>query len=130
MSKNKFIYYKAVDKILENNYFFGFTAKRNKETNRILYTYRSIRYPNVLINVLTMRLDPTKIQSEKIVLGIKFNDIEIGGWNDFINELKHVYKYNKKKEFQKFNRSKRLDYDKVYTKIRFSSGDREKNFST
>ena len=96
MSKNKFIYYKAIDKILEDNYFFGFTAKRNKETNRMLYTYRSVRYPNVLISVLTMRLDPSKIQSDKIVLGIKFNDIEIGGWNDFINELKFVHKYNRK----------------------------------
>lgn len=106
MSKSKFIYYKAVDKILENNYFFGFTAKRNKEANRILYTYRSIRYPNVLINVLTMRLDPSKIQSDKIVLGIKFNDIEIGGWNDFINELKHVYKYNKQKNYNYRNTKK------------------------
>lgn len=96
MSKNKFIYYKAVDKILGDNSFYGFTAKRNKETNRILYTYRSVRYPNVLISVLTMRLDPSKIQSDNIVLGIKFNDIEIGGWNDFINELKYVGKYNRK----------------------------------
>ena len=106
MNKSKFIYYKAVDKILENNYFFGFTAKRNKEKNMILYTYRSVRYPNVLINVLTMRLDPSKIQSDKIVLGIKFNDIEIGGWNDFINELKHVYKYNKQKNYNYGNAKK------------------------
>lgn len=106
MNKSKFIYYKAVDKILENNYFFGFTAKRNKEANRILYTYRSVRYPNVLINVLTMRLDPSKIQYDKIVLGIKFNDIEIGGWNDFINELKHVYKYNKQKNYSYGNTKK------------------------
>lgn len=99
MSKNKFIYYKAVDKILENNYFFGFTAKRNKETNRVLYTFRSVRYPNVLISVLTMRLDPSKIQSDKIVLGIKCNDVEIVGWNDFINKLKEItaYKPSKRK---------------------------------
>lgn len=106
MNKSKFIYYKAVDKILENNYFFGFTAKRNKEANRILYTYRSVRYPNVLINVLTMRLDPSKIQSDKIVLGIKFNGIEICGWNDFINEIKHVYKYNKQKNYNYGNTKK------------------------
>lgn len=106
MSKNKSIYYKAVDKILEDNYFFGFTAKRNKETNRMLYTYRSVRYPNVLISVLTMRLDPSKIQSDKIVLGIKFNDIEIGGWNDFINELKFVHKYNKQKNYNYGNNKK------------------------
>jgi len=99
MSKNKFIYYKAVDKILGDNYFFGFTAKRNKETNRVLYTYRSVRYPNVLISVLTMRLDPSKIQSDKIVLGIKFNDKEVEDWNGFINKLKEIttYKPSKRK---------------------------------
>lgn len=99
MEKSNFIYHKSVVKILEDNYFFGFTAKRNKETNRILYTYRSVKYPNVLISVLTMRLDPSKIQSDKIVLGIKFNDIEIGGWNDFINKLKEItaYKPSKRK---------------------------------
>lgn len=96
MSKNKFIYYKSVDKILGDNYFFGFTAKRNKKTNRIVYTYRSIRYPNAIISVLTMKLDPSNIQSDKIVLGIKFNDIEISGWNEFIKELKFMNKYNKK----------------------------------
>ena len=53
-----------------------------------------------------MRLDPSKIQSDKIVLGIKFNDIEIGGWNDFINELKHVYKYNKQKNYSYGNTKK------------------------
>ena len=96
MSKSNFIYYKSVVKVLEDNTFYGFTAKRNRKTNRVLYTYRSIKYPNVLVSVLTMRLDPSKIQSDKIVLGIKFNDIEIGGWNDFINELKFVHKYNRK----------------------------------
>lgn len=97
MSKNKFIYYKAVDKILRDNYFFGFTAKRNKKTNRVLYTYRSVRYPKVLISVLTMRLDPSKIQSDKIVLGIKFNDKEVEDWNGFINKLKDINTYKKKK---------------------------------
>ena len=107
MSKNKFIYYKAVDKILGDNYFFGFTAKRNKETNRVLYTYRSVRYPNVLISVLTMRLDPSKIQSDKIVLGIKFDDIEIGGWNDFINKLKEITTYKPSRRKQNYGNSKK-----------------------
>ena len=53
-----------------------------------------------------MRLDPSKIQSDKIVLGIKFNDIEIGGWNDFINELKFVHKYNKQKNYNYGNNKK------------------------
>ena len=96
MSKNKFIQLEAVENILESKSFFGYVAKRNKKANRILYTYRSVKYYNVTISVLTMRLDPTNVLSDKIVLGIKFNDIEIGGWNDFINELKFVHKYNRK----------------------------------
>lgn len=96
MKKSNFIYYKSVAKVLENNTFYGFTAKRNKKTNRILYTYRSIKYPNVLVSVLTMRLDPSKIQSDKIVLGIKFDDKEIEDWNGFISKLKDITTYKKK----------------------------------
>ena len=96
MSKSNFIYYKSVVKVLEDNTFYGITAKRNRKTNRILYTYRSIKYPNVLISVLTMRLDPSKIQSDKIVLGIKFDDKEVEDWNGFINKLKDITTYKKK----------------------------------
>lgn len=96
MSKSNFIYYKSVVKVLEDNTFYGITAKRNKKTNRILYTYCSIKYPKVAISVLTMKLDPSNIQSDKIVLGIKFNDKEVEGWNDFINELKTITTYKKK----------------------------------
>ena len=99
MEKSNFIYHKSVVKILEDNSFYGFTAKRNKKTNRVLYTYRSIKYPNVLVSVLTMRLDPSKIQSDKIVLGIKFDDKEVEDWNGFINKLKEItaYKPSKRK---------------------------------
>lgn len=96
MSKNNFIYYKSVVKVLEDNTFYGITAKRNRKTNRVLYTYRSVKYPNVLVSVLTMRLDPSKIQSDKIVLGIKFDDKEVEDWNGFINKLKDITTYKKK----------------------------------
>lgn len=96
MEKSKFIYYKSVEKILGDNSFYGFTAKRNRKTNRVLYTYRSVKYPNVLVSVLTMRLDPSKIQSDKIVLGIKFNDKEVKDWNGFVNKLKDITTYKKK----------------------------------
>jgi hypothetical protein len=95
MSKNNFIYYKEVEKILKNNMFFGLAAKR--ENNRITYTYHSVRYPNVLIKVLTLKLDPKKILSEKIVLGIKFNDTEINGWKEFVNEMANLNKNYKTK---------------------------------
>jgi hypothetical protein len=96
MEENTFIYYKDVEKTLKNNNFFGFTAKRDKEKNRILYRYKNIRYPNLLVKILTMKLNPNSIPSNNIVLGIKFNDNEIEGWNDFINELKNIKKYHKK----------------------------------
>jgi hypothetical protein len=46
-----------------------------------------------------MRLDPSKIQSDKIVLGIKFDDKEVKDWNGFINKLKDIttYKPSKRK---------------------------------
>ena len=92
MSKSNFIYYKSVVKVLEDNTFYGITAKRNRKTNRVLYTYRSVKYPNVLVSVLTMRLDPSNIQSDKIVLGIKFDDKEVEDWNGFINKLRQLYR--------------------------------------
>lgn len=94
MENSDFIDYNEVVKILENNWFYGFTVKR--ENNRVTYTFKSIRYPNVLISVKTLKIEPNKIPSKKIVLGIKFNNIEINGWKEFINGLKEIYKFNKK----------------------------------
>ena len=94
MENSNFIDYNEVVKILEKNWFYGFTGKR--ENNRVTYTFRSIRYPNVLISVKTLKIEPNKIPSKKIVLGIKFNDIEINGWKEFIKGLKEIYKFNKK----------------------------------
>ena len=54
-----------------------------------------------------MRLDPSKIQSDKIVLGIKFDDIEIGGWNDFINKLKEITTYKPSKRKQNYGNYKK-----------------------
>lgn len=94
MKNSDYIDYNEVVKILEKNWFYGFTVKR--ENNRVTYTFRSTRYPNVLISVKTLKIEPNKIPSKKIVLGIKFNDIEINGWKEFINDIKEIYKFNKK----------------------------------
>lgn len=94
MENNNFIDYNEVFKILEKNWFYGFTGKC--KNNRVTYTFRSIRYPKVLISVKTLKIEPNKIPSKKIVLGIKFNDIEMNGWKEFIKGLKEIYKFNKK----------------------------------
>ena len=88
MSKG-LIHFDAVSKVLERNKFFGFTAKR--ENGRIEYTYISVPYHHVTFKVLTTRLN-----SKKIVLGIKVNDQELQGWNDFMEAVKNVYKLNNK----------------------------------
>lgn len=94
MENSDFIYYNEVVKILEKNWFYGFIGKR--ENNRVTYALKSIRYPNILISVKTLKIEPNKIPSKKIVLGIKFNDIEMNGWKEFIKGLKEIYKFNKK----------------------------------
>lgn len=99
MDKSNFIYFKDVEKILKNNMFYGFTAKR--DGNKIQYTYHCIRYHKIIIKVLSMKLDPKNVKSDKIVLGIKLNDKELNGWNDFIYNLKNIYNINKKLKYEK-----------------------------
>lgn len=101
MEKDKFIRFKAVEKILNDNSFYGLTVKR-ENNGRLLYRYASIKYHNVEIKVLTLKLDPTKVKSDKIVLGIKFNENEINGWKDFINAIsfKQLYSLNKYGHFK------------------------------
>lgn len=96
MAEDNFIRYKAIKRILEDNTFFGFTCKRDKEKNRILYKFRSVRYPNVLITVLTLQLNPKQSPSDKIVLDIKFNKTTINGWKEFIKHIKKIYKFDRK----------------------------------
>ena len=94
MSKNNgFIYFKGVEKILSDRGFFGFTAKRNG--GRIEYSYLSISNYTVTVKVLTTKLDP----NNKIVLGIKVNDKDLNGWNDFIHEINNAHKLHNKLKY-------------------------------
>lgn len=93
MEENNFIFFKKIEKILEDNYFFGFTAKHIKNTTKIVYTYQNIKYPKIIIKILTTKINPHK----QIVLGVKFDGKKINEWNDFINALNNIYIYNKKK---------------------------------
>lgn len=91
LNPNNFILFKDVEKVIHDNDFYGFTAKRNEDRTKVLYTYHSVKWPNILISVLTMKLNPQEIPSTKIVLGIKFNDEKVETWNDFIAYLKHQH---------------------------------------
>lgn len=106
MSKNKgFISFDAVKTILEKNKFFGFTAKR--DNGRIEYTYLSVPYHYVTFKVLTTRLKQNDIISKKIVLGIKVNDKELKGWNEFIDSVTNAYKIHNKVKYGNLKKTKR-----------------------
>lgn len=103
MAKNNgLIRFKAVEKLLQKNNFFGITAKRNN--GRIEYTYISILYHYVTFKVLTARLNTNDIISEKIVLGIKVNGKELKGWNEFIDSVTNAHKIHNKVKYGKLKK--------------------------
>jgi hypothetical protein len=105
MSKNNgFIYFDLVQRVLEKNKFFGFTAKRDK--GRIEYTYLSVPCHHLTFKVLTTRLHQKDITSKKIVLGIKLNDKELEGWNEFMDAIANANKLQVKINKEKYGNSK------------------------
>jgi len=96
MTKENFIKYNHIHKMLNDNGFFGLNAKRINN-GRITYSFKNIRWNNFLVNVETLKLNPQEITSEKIVLGIKVNDKQLDTLKDFIKFLKFppsIKKYN------------------------------------
>ncbi len=100
MKQNNLIDFEAVKKILEENRFFGFTAKRND--GRIEYSFINISYFTITFKILTTKLDPNNVKSKKIVLGVKMNEKELNGWNDFVTTLKNIYHIHKKRAIEKY----------------------------
>lgn len=99
MAKEDFIDYEKVNKALEDNSFFGFTCKREKN-GRLTYTYRSIKYHCVSISVSVAKLKPNELRSRKIVLNINVNGRNVEGWADFMDTLNNCWKIHNK-AFQK-----------------------------
>lgn len=98
ITKESFTDFEKVREILEKNDFFGFTCKR--KNGRLTYTYKSIRHHCVKISVVTAKLQPTEIQSPKIVLNISVNGRNLDGFNEFINTMNNLGSIHKK-EFPK-----------------------------
>ena len=97
MDKEKFIYYKDVEKLLDRNDFLKSSCRRGKN-GRLTYTYRSIKYYSLVFSIAITKLDPQDIKSDKVVLGIKLNEKELNGWNDFIDALKNLKKLHNKEK--------------------------------
>lgn len=97
MKENNLIEFKTIENVLKENSFYGFTAKREKN-GRIIYTFNGFKYPHVEIKVLTLKLEPNKLNGGKIVLGIKINEKEIEGYKLFIEELNEIKRYKKRKK--------------------------------
>lgn len=86
MDKEKFINYDKILKMLNDKQFFGFKAKRG-DNGRITYSFKNIRWNNFLVIVETLKLNPKKIPSNKIVLGINVNGEQLDTLKDFIGFL-------------------------------------------
>jgi hypothetical protein len=94
METNNLIQENKVREELDKYGFFPLFTKRNKEKNKLVTTYLSIKYPYTTIKTQTLRIKP---HEDKILLGIKINEQEITNWKDLIYNLKHIYKFNKRK---------------------------------
>lgn len=101
MKKENFITYDKILKTLKDNTFYGFTVKRVGD-NKVTYTFVSCKWNNITITVDTLKLNPKKIPSDKIVLGINMNETQLDTFKDFIDAMKNLYKINK--QTQQYNK--------------------------
>ena len=97
MKEKKFIPFKVAEQVLAEKTFYGFTAKR-KQNSRIIYRFKSVKWPYIMVRILTFKLDADDIQSERIILGVKINEKEMTGWKEFMTELTELTKYKPRKK--------------------------------
>jgi TRAP-type uncharacterized transport system substrate-binding protein len=94
MKQEKFILYKDIKKILEDNGFYGFTA-RNIDKYNITYTFISTIWFKVTITVETLKIGEERVDENKIVLGMVVNKKRINTMKEFLETMKNLYKIQK-----------------------------------
>lgn len=94
MKQEKFILYKDIEKILEGNSFYGFTARKVDKYN-IIYKFISTVWSNVTITVETLKIGEERIDKNKIVLGMVVNKKRMNTMKDFLEAMKNLYKIQK-----------------------------------
>jgi hypothetical protein len=101
MEEAGFVKYETVLAILEDAGFFGFTAHREAEGSRIVYAFRSVKWYRTKIAVTILKLEPKKIGSKKIVIGININGEDINGIGDFKSRIGNLGNKNARNKQQK-----------------------------
>jgi predicted RNA binding protein YcfA (HicA-like mRNA interferase family) len=98
-NETEFIWFEAVENVLDKNGFFGITAKR--KNSHVFYTYVSYRHGKIKIIVETVKSNPTVIPSPKMVACITINGKIMQDYNMFLEEMKTLTKYKPKTKYKK-----------------------------
>ena len=101
MEESGFVKYDTVLTILKDAGFFGFTVHREAEGRRIIYNFRSVKWYRTKITVSTLKLEPKKVNSRKIVIGIEINGENINGIGDFRERITNLGNQNARQKKQK-----------------------------
>lgn len=94
--------YKEIEQLLKKYQFFGFTVKRYG--NKLRYTYRSIAYYAVIIDVHVMRVNPETFGFKKMVLEVTINNNKINDLKELVNALKDIYKVQKEERVKLYKK--------------------------
>ena len=95
--------FKDIDRLLKRYKFFGFTVKRYD--NKLRYTYRSVAYYAVVIEVTVMRVNLEAFGFNKMVLLASINGKKIEDTTELVNALNNIYKTQK------------VEREKLYKKV-------------
>lgn len=85
--------FKDIERLLKRYKFFGFTVKRYGD--KLCYTYRSVAYYAVVIEVHVMRVNPEVFGFKKMVLLASINGKKIEDITQLVNSLNAIYKLQK-----------------------------------
>ena len=103
MEETGFVKYDTVKSILEDAGFYGFTVHVEEHGRKHTTTFLSVKWNKTVIKVTTLKLEPNKLGSPKIVINIDFNGRNVEGIGDFkkaIGDLGKSHERQKKQEGQ------------------------------
>ena len=96
MDTSGFIKYDIILKLLDENDYFGFKVGRiGKRGTRLRYTFASVKWYTIDIEVEVL-----KLEGERIVTGIKFDNEEVNGLDNFRRRIGDVSKIHAQRRKQ------------------------------
>ena len=92
--------YDKIRNILEKNKFFAHTVKRNG--SRLTYSYLSVPYYAVKIDVEVIKVNPETFGMTKMVSEIVVNEKKIEDFKEFMTTLGSLHKIHNKERIKLF----------------------------